>query len=210
MLKFTKKDTWNILCVFWSMAVALFWFAMRVIWSGISKVLYEALGKKEPTEFLLNFPLYVSIFLWILCGFAVVELVRRGNKKRSTITLTVLLGVFTVASAVVVIMGAIDYLYFILPKFFLSMLIGLCIAGFAALLFAPPAKNGKVCVALKCGLLALVMMRPSAPMRANSSVDQMRSPCSSSACGVVSTRVVVVMPKRLQRARISSESVKGM
>jgi hypothetical protein len=158
MLKFTKKDTWNILCVFWAMAVALFWFAMRVIWSGISKVLYEALGKKEPTEFLLNFPLYVSIFLWVLCGFAVVELVRRGNKKRSTITLTVLLGVFTVASAVVVIMGAIDYLYFILPKFFLSMLIGVCIAGFAVLLFAPPVKNSKVCVALKCGLLALVIL----------------------------------------------------
>ena len=158
MLKFTKKDMWNILCVFWAMAVALFWFAMRVIWSGISKVLYEALGKKEPTEFLLNFPLYVSIFLWVLCGFAVVELVRRGNKKRSTITLTVLLGVFTMASVVVVIMGAIDYLYFILPKFFLSMLIGVCIAGFAALLFAPPVKNSKVCVALKCGLLALVIL----------------------------------------------------
>ena len=158
MLKFTKKDMWNILCVFWAMAVALFWFAMRVIWSGISKVLYEALGKKEPTEFLLNFPLDVSIFLWVLCGFAVVELVRRGNKKRSTITLTVLLGVFTMASVVVVIMGAIDYLYFILPKFFLSMLIGVCIAGFAALLFAPPVKNSMVCVALKCGLLALVIL----------------------------------------------------
>ena len=157
MKKIMKKNLWNILCVFWAMVVALFWFSMRVIWSGISKVLYEALGKKEPTAFLLNFPLYVSIFLWVLVAFAIVTLARRGNKKRATTALTVLLGVFTVASAVVVIMGAIDYLYFILPKFFLSWLIGLCIAAFAWLLFFPPVKNCKRCVALKCVLIAVVI-----------------------------------------------------
>ena len=65
MGKTIKKNLWNILCVLWSMAVALFWFSMRVIWSGISKVLYDAIGKKEPTEFLLNLPLYISVFLWV-------------------------------------------------------------------------------------------------------------------------------------------------
>ena len=158
MLKIIKKDLWSILCVLWAMAVALFWFSMRVIWSGISKVLYEAMGKKEPTAFLLNLPLYISIFLWILFAFAVVALVRRGNKKRSATMLTVLLGIFTVASVVVVVMGAIDYLYFILPKFFLSLLIGMCIAAFAALLFFPPVKNCKYCIALKCALIALVIL----------------------------------------------------
>ena len=153
-----KKNLWNILCVFWAMAVALFWFAMRVIWSGISKVLYEAMGKKEPTEFLLNVPLYVSIFLWIIFAFTVVELIRRGNKKRSTAVLAVLLGLFTIASVVVVVMGAIDYLYFILPKFFLSLLIGISIAAFAALLFFPPVKNSKCSTALKCVLIALVIV----------------------------------------------------
>ena len=158
MLKNIKKDLWNIICVFWAMVVALFWFAMRVIWSGISKVLYEAMGKKEPTEFLLNFPLYVSIFLWLLLAFALCLLVWRGRKKAPTVVLTVLLGIFTIASVVVVVMGAIDYLYFILPKFFLSVLIGMCIAAFAALLFFPPVKNCKCCVALKCALLALVIL----------------------------------------------------
>ena len=148
-----KKNLWNILCVFWAMAVALFWFSMRVIWSGISKVLYEALGRKEPTEFLLNVPLYISILLWVLLAFAVVTLIR--PKKRSTAVLTALLGVFTVASVVVVVMGAIDYLYFILPKFFLSLGIGVCIAAFAALLFFPPAKN---CIAMKSALVALVIL----------------------------------------------------
>lgn len=151
-----KKNLWNILCVFWAMAVALFWFSMRVIWSGISKVLYEALGRKEPTEFLLNVPLYISILLWVLLAFAVVTLIR--PKKRSTLTLTVLLGVFTVISLVVVVMGAIDYLYFILPKFFLSLGIGTCIAAFAALLFFPPVKNCKYCIALKSILVALVIL----------------------------------------------------
>ena len=158
MLKIIKKDLWNILCVLWAMAVALFWFSMRVIWSGISKVLYEALGKKEPTEFLLNFPLYISILLWGLLAFAVVTLVWKGRKKGATILLTALLGVFTAASIVVVVMGAVDYLYFILPKFFLSFSISLCIAAFAVLLFYPPIKNCKHCFALKWVLITLVIL----------------------------------------------------
>ena len=158
MLQITKKDLWNILCVIWAMAVALFWFAMRVIWSGISKVLYEAMGKKEPTEFLLNLPLYISVFLWVLFAFTVLKLVRKSCKKWFDIVLTVLLSVFTVASAVVVVMGAVDYLYFILPKFFLSLLIGMCIAGFAALLFFPPVKNSKFCTVLKCVLIVVVIL----------------------------------------------------
>ena len=158
MLKITKKDLWNILCVIWAMAVALFWLAMRVIWSGISKVLYEAMGKKEPTEFLLNLPLYISVFLWVLFAFTVLKLVRKCCKKWFDIVPTVLLSVFTVASAVVVVMGAVDYLYFILPKFSLSLLIGMCIAGFATLLFFPPVKNGKVCIALKCALILVVIL----------------------------------------------------
>ena len=153
-----KKNLWNILCVFWAMAVALFWFSMRVIWSGISKVLYEALGRKEPTEFLLNLPLYISIFLWVLLAFAVVTLVRPGSKKRSTAVLSALLGIFTAASAVVVVMGAIDYLYFILPKFFLSLVVATCITAFAGLLFFPPVKTCKYCVALKALLIALVIL----------------------------------------------------
>ena len=129
-MKNIKKDLWNIICVIWALIVALFWFAMRVIWSGISKVLYEAMGKSEPTTFLLNVPLYISIFLWVLLAVAVVVLIRRRSKKWPAAVLTALLGVFTVASAVVVIMGAIDYLYFILPKFFISLLISMCIGAF--------------------------------------------------------------------------------
>lgn len=156
-MKNIKKDLWNILCVFWALVVALFWFSMRVIWSGISKTLYEAMGKSEPTDFLLNVPLYISIFLWALVAFAVATLIWRNNRKWPVVLLTVLNGVFTIASVVVVLKGAIDYLYFILPKFFLSLLISLCIVSFALLLFFPPVKKCKYCVGLKCVLIALVI-----------------------------------------------------
>ena len=158
MLQTIKKNLWSGICVLGALMIALFWFAMRVIWSGISKVVSEMAGADEPDAFMLNLPLYISIFLWAVLAFAVANLVWLNQKKWPKITLTALLAVFTVVSAVVIYRGAIDYLYFILPKFFLSLLISLCIASFALLLFLPPVKNCKLCTALKCGLVALVVL----------------------------------------------------
>lgn len=158
MIKHLKKHLWNVILAFWALIVALFWFAMRVIWSGISKVLSEAAGEKEPTALMLDLPLYISIFLWAVLVFAVVNLLWIRRNKWLNITLTALLGIFTTASVVVVIMGAVDYLYFILPKFFLSLLVSLCIAVFAVLIILPPAQNSSGCPALKFTLVALVIL----------------------------------------------------
>lgn len=158
MLQTIKKNLWNIVLAFWALIVALFWFAMRVIWSGISKVLSEAAGEKAPSTLMLNIPLFISIFLWIALAFAVTNLIWIRKKKWPKITLAALLGVFTIVSAAVVIMGAVDYLYFIVPKFFLSLLVSICIAVFALLMFFPPVKNSKVCTALRCTLVALVIL----------------------------------------------------
>lgn len=158
MLENIKKNLWSIIYAFWALIIALFWFAMRVIWSGISKVLSEAMGEKAPTPFMLNLPLYISILLWVVLVFAVVNLVWLKHKKWPKITLTVFLGVFTMASVIVVIVGAVDYLYFILPKFFLSLLVSICIIVFALLVFFPPVKNSKYCMAFKCALVALVIL----------------------------------------------------
>ena len=108
-----KKQVWKIVCVFWALVVALFWFAMRVIWSGISKVISEAIGEKEPSALMLELPLYISIFLWVVLLAAVVNLIFNKGKKWPNITLTAVLGVLSVACAVVVVLGAVDYLYFI-------------------------------------------------------------------------------------------------
>lgn len=148
-----KKHLWKAACVFWALVVALFWFAMRVIWSGISKVISEAIGEKEPSAWVLELPLYISIFLWIVLLAAVVNLLINRRKKWPNITVTAVLALMTVASAVVVVLGAVDYLYFILPKFGISLLISLCIAAFAAILFWPP-KNA----AVKYALVAAVIL----------------------------------------------------
>ena len=158
MLEYIKKNLWGGICAAWALVVALFWFSMRVIWSGISKVIADAFDVDMPNEFLLNLPLYVSIFLWLTLIFAVVSLVFIKGKKWPKITLTAVLGVFTVASVVVVVMGAIDYLYFIIPKFLLSLLISLCIAAFALVLFFPKTENSKLSVALKCAVVAIVIV----------------------------------------------------
>ena len=158
MLEKIKKNLWNIICVFVALVLALFWFAMRVIWSGISKVIAEVIGNGEPTAAMLNVPLFISIFLWLILAYSVVNIVWLRDKKWSKITLTALIGLFAVISAVVVVMGAIDYLYFIIPKFLLSLFISLCIVGFALLLLFPMTKNTKLSIAIKCSLIAVVIL----------------------------------------------------
>lgn len=158
MLKAIKENLWNSICAFWALIIALFWFAMRVIWSGISKVISEALGESTPSALMLDLPLYISVLLWVLFALALVNLLWVRCKKWPKITLTALLSIFTVASGVVVVMGAVDYLYFILPKFFLSLLVSMCIAVFALLLFFPPDKNSKLCTMLKYTLVAVVIL----------------------------------------------------
>ena len=158
MKEIIRKKRYSIVCALWALIVALFWFAMRVIWSGISKVISEAFGYDAPTSFMLNLPLYISIFLWVVFAFALINLFWFGHKKWQNITLTVLSGVFTVASIIVVVLGAVDYLYFIVPKFVISLVVSLCIAEFAMLLFFRPSKNSKLCTAIRCAIVSIVIL----------------------------------------------------
>lgn len=158
MKEIIKKKRWSIICALWSLIVALFWFAMRVIWSGISKVVADAFGLDEPSVFTLNLPLYISVFLWVIFAFAIANLIWLKNKKWSKITLASLNILFTIASIVVVMLGAIDYLYFILPKFFLSLLVSLCLCFFAILVFLKPIKNNKLGIAINCALVCVAII----------------------------------------------------
>lgn len=158
MLTAIKKNPWALLCAFWALVISLFWFSMRVIWSGISKVVSEFTGADAPSAFMLNLPLYVSVFLWLVLAAAVVTLLWY-QRKWAKIALTALLGLLTVVCTVVVVMGAVDYLYFIIPKFFTSLAVSLGIVLFALLLFFPPVKNCRCCRWLKwlCVALAIVV-----------------------------------------------------
>lgn len=158
MLTAIKKNLWALLCAFWALVISLFWFSMRVIWSGISKVVSEFTGADAPSAFMLNLPLFVSVFLWLVLAAAVVTLLWY-QRKWARIALTALLGLLTVVCTVVVVMGAVDYLYFIIPKFFTSLAVSLGIVLFALLLFFPPVKNCRCCRWLKwlCVALAIVV-----------------------------------------------------
>ena len=158
MLETVKKNLWGAICGIWALVIALFWLAMRVIWSGISKVIADVIIGDDPNAFMLDLPLYISILLWAIFAFSAISLIWLKEKRWPKITLTVALGIFTVASAVVVIMGAIDYLYFILPKFFLSLAISLCLIGLALLIFFPPTKNSRLIMGLKCALVAFLVI----------------------------------------------------
>ena len=158
MLNNVKKNFWGIICSLWSLVLALFWFAMRVIWSGISKTVADFLIDDDPTKFILNLPLYISIFFWLMLAFSIISLIWMKDKRWPKITLTVLLIVFTAASCAVVVLGAVDYLYFIIPKFITSLLVSLSIAALALLIFFPSQSNSKSSLILKGALVMLVIL----------------------------------------------------
>ncbi len=154
MLNALKKNLWNVINSVWSLALALFWLALRVNWSGMSKVL----GADNDRSFLImQFPLMLCILFWLIFVLSVIVLILIHDKRWMRIAFSVMLGIFTVAIAVVIAMGSIDYIQFILPNFFISFIVSLLIIAFGLLLFFPPVKKCKYCTALKCSLLALII-----------------------------------------------------
>ena len=158
MLKTVKRNLWSVVCSAAALIIALFWLAMRVIWSGISKVIADFAGASEPSAFMLDLPLYVSISLWVVFALSVANLIWTSKRLWTKITLTAVVGLFAIVSVVVVVMGAIDYIYFILPKFYTSLLVSIGILLFALILFFPPVKSCRFCTAIKCTTVALAIL----------------------------------------------------
>ena len=102
-----------------SLVLALFnvlmYFSMRCCWSGISKTLgYE----DAYNPLILHLPL---IIFFILIGLAItnVTLFKVMKKEKyvwSIVTLAINF-IFTIAVCVIIALGAIDYMYFIMPEF---------------------------------------------------------------------------------------------
>ncbi len=151
-----KKNWLAILSVTLSLLVALFWLALRVNWAGISKVLG---GDKSDAFFVMHTPLLICVFLWLAFIYSVVAaFIWGGRKKAPFIVSLTISGVFAIICIVVVIMGSIDYMQFILPLFGESLLICLCLAAFALLLFFPATDKGKLCTTLKCVTLSVAIL----------------------------------------------------
>ncbi len=102
-----------------SLVLALFnllmYFSMRCCWSGISKTLgYE----NEYNPLILHLQL---ILFFVMLATAITNiLLFKLMKKDSNLWSIIMIGinaVFTIAITVIIVLGAIDYMYFIMPEF---------------------------------------------------------------------------------------------
>ena len=118
-----------------SLLASLFWVALRINHSGISKFLG---ADTNPSFLVMNLPVMVTVLSWIGFGFALVGLILWDKKKWPAITGFVTGVVMTIAAIAVIIFGAKDYLRFILPHFWESLAVTAGILFFAWILLFPP------------------------------------------------------------------------
>ena len=84
-----------------TLLTALFWVALRVNYSGISKFLG---ADKNPSFLVMNLPIMVCVLAWIACAAALVGMLLWHRKKWISVTALVL-GVVVTVGAVVVVTG---------------------------------------------------------------------------------------------------------
>lgn len=153
MEKTKRSKIFSLLAFVYSLLVALFWTALRINYAGISKFLG---ADTNPSFIVMYLPVMICVLLWLLCAYALLGLLRNQKRIHTTISL-VLSAVFTVGIAVVIHFGSVDYLPFILPHFFRSLMVSAGIFVFALLLFNPWRSEKKAAVAVKLVLVAAVI-----------------------------------------------------
>ncbi len=137
-----------------SLSSALFWVALRINHSGISKFL----GADHNQSFLImNLPVMVCVLAWIGCILAFLGLLLWSRKKGIAIAAFVITVIVTLGAAVVVAFGAKDYMRFIMVHFWKSAAVAGAILIFALVLFFP-VKNNRLTVLLKGILVAAVIL----------------------------------------------------
>ena len=155
-MKETLKKYWKPLCgLLLALLSALFWVALRINHSGISKFL----GADTNQSFLImNLPLIVTVAAWVGVAFALPGLLLWGKRKWPAVTGLAVGAVTAVAAVFVVIFGAKDYLRFILPHFWKSLAVTGALALLALLLFFPlKSKWLKGAILGACALVAVVL-----------------------------------------------------
>lgn len=134
MKKIMKKYWFPGVSFLLTLVVSLFWVALRVNYSGISKFLG---ADTNPSFLVMNLPVMVCVLSWIGFGFSLLGLNLWKNKKWPAIAGLVTGIVMAGAAAAVVLFGAKDYLRFILPHFWESLAVAGVIIAFALVLFFP-------------------------------------------------------------------------
>ena len=121
----------------------LMFFSMRCCWSGISKTLgYEDATNLTVKQFILDLPI---IILFVLLAVAITnillfKLMKKESKLWSIIMISVNF-IFTIAVFVIIALGAIDYMYFIMPEFIKVCMITALIFFVIFMIFIYPKTN---------------------------------------------------------------------
>ena len=114
---------------------AIMFFAMRPCWSGISSTL--GFKGNPANEFLYYLPILVCVLLFLI---AIADLVLKAifRKKWLDILFLAVSFVFLVVIIVIIALGAVDYMRFVWPKFFVAATVALVVLAIYAVLFIYP------------------------------------------------------------------------
>ena len=130
-----KKYWFPAMSFLLTLVVSLFWVALRINHSGISKFLG---ADTNPSFLIMNLPVMVTVLSWTGCALAIAGLILWPKKKWLTVAGFVTGMVMTVAAIAVIIFGAKDYMRFIMVHFWESVAVTCGIAIFAWILLFPP------------------------------------------------------------------------
>ena len=133
---------------------ALFWVAMRVIYSGISKVLG---AETNPSFLVMNLPVLICVLAWVGATFALAGLFLWNRRKWPAVTGIVIGLITTVGACAVVALGGKDYLRFILVHFWESLAVTGAILVLAGALLLP-RKNTPKTLAIKALVLVVAIL----------------------------------------------------
>ena len=153
-MKKVSKYAFPVAAFLLSLTTALFWVALRVNHSGISKFLG---ADTNPSFLIMNLPVMVCVLAWLGCIGAFIGLLCWHKRKAPAVAAFVVTVIVTVAAIAVVIFGAKDYMRFIMVHFRESLVVTAGILLFALVLFFP-VKNTKPALAVKAVLVAVVIL----------------------------------------------------
>ena len=154
MKNLRKQHLLPTLTFLFTLLTSLFWVALRVNYSGISKFLG---ADTNPSFLVMNLPILVCVLAWL--GFVLALLGLVFPRKKGFTIAGLVIGVITAAAAVaVVLFGAKDYLSFILVHFKESLAITGCVGALALALLFPVQNTRKNLIWKWAVILAAVLI----------------------------------------------------
>ena len=151
-----KQNLFPGLVFLLDLAVALFWVALRINHSGISKFLG---ADTNPSFLIMNLPVMVTAAACLTALLSWWGLRGWQNRKWPSVLSFVFGVIFAGAAVAVVIFGAKDYLRFILPHFWESLAVAGAIGLFALILYCPiRGKNWLKGLILTAVVLAAIVL----------------------------------------------------